>query len=106
MIVKIKTETYLPLCEVGAISEVAASAVNSLTPAPIPESAMPAMKVFIVCAVLATIMPKTRKVAPPRATYLLPKRSDSDPTKGQTDANASRLPRTNHVQRSKPPMSR
>lgn len=41
--VKINTETYFPLCRVGAISEVAANAVNSLIPAPAPAIAIPAV---------------------------------------------------------------
>lgn len=40
-IVKINMATYLPRFLVGAISEVAANAVSSLTPAPAPAIAMP-----------------------------------------------------------------
>jgi hypothetical protein len=53
---------------VGAISEVAANAVNSLTPAPAPAIAIPAIKIFIVCAVLQTIIPRQMSEAPIIAT--------------------------------------
>ena len=52
------------------------------------------MKLFIVCAVEATIIPRTKKVAPIKATYRRPIRSDSDPTNGQTDARARRFANT------------
>lgn len=42
--VKTRTETYVPRFLVGASSEVTASAVNSLIPAPIPEIAIPPEK--------------------------------------------------------------
>ena len=38
---KTRTATYLPRLAVGANSEVAARAVNSLMPAPIPANVMP-----------------------------------------------------------------
>lgn len=41
MIVNIKIATYLPRFAVGAISDVAANAVNSLMPAPTPANVMP-----------------------------------------------------------------
>jgi hypothetical protein len=92
-IVKTKIATYFPLLLVGAISEVAAKAVNSLTPAPAPAIAIPAIqiplatettvsywsaewaaeeyqpiKLFIVLAVLETIMPMQTSEAPMMAT--------------------------------------
>lgn len=42
MMVRIKAATYLPRWLVGASSEVAASAVSSLTPAPTPANTIPA----------------------------------------------------------------
>ena len=117
--VKIKTATYLPRFEVGAISEVAASAVSSLMPAPTPASAIPAitwvrllhvrswddtsrgevyqsipMKMFISFAVELTIIPSIMKAAPMRATYLRPRRSEREPTNGHTPARARRLAKT------------
>lgn len=49
------------------ISDTAASAVNSLMPAPAPAIVMPPMKTFMVWAVLATIMPMMMKAAPTSA---------------------------------------
>lgn len=60
----------------------------------------------MLCAVEATIIPKMIKEAPRIATYRRPMRSDMDPTKGQTAARASKLPSTNHVHLSAPPISR
>ena len=120
--VKMRTATYFPRFAVGANSEVAARAVSSLIPAPAPANAMPAekvsndgegicgfldipMKVFIVCAVEQTIMPRTMKLAPPIATYRRPNKSDSAPTNGQTAAKASKFARMNHTHLSVPPRS-
>ncbi len=52
------------------------------------------MKMFMVCAVLETIIPRIRNAAPINATYRRPIRSDREPTNGQTAANASKLART------------
>lgn len=52
------------------------------------------MKMFIVWAVEQTIMPMTMKVAPMRATYRRPIKSEREPTNGQTAASARRLART------------
>jgi len=49
---------------------------------------------FMVCAVLETMIPRIRNPAPINATYRRPIRSDKDPTNGQTAANASKLART------------
>lgn len=113
--VKIKTATYLPRFLVGASSAVAARAVSSPIPAPTPASAMPPifesknivffnfrskkedhvqMKTFMVLAVLAITIAIQMKVAPMRATYRRPIKSERDPTKGQTPARARRLART------------
>lgn len=43
--VKINTATYLPRCLVGAISDVAANAVSSLTPAPAPAIVIPPVSI-------------------------------------------------------------
>lgn len=48
------------------------------------------MKMPIVCAVPQMIMAMMSKVEPPRATYLLPIRSEMEPTKGHMAAKASR----------------
>ena len=81
------------------------------------------MKMFMLCAVEATITPRMIKHAPSIATYRRPMRSEREPTKGQTAAKARRLLKTchmistrgpinlmvakltNHVHRSVPPMS-
>jgi len=52
------------------------------------------MKMFMVCAVLETIIPRIRNPAPINATYRRPIKSDKDPTNGLTAANASKLART------------
>jgi hypothetical protein len=115
MIVKIKTATYFPRLEVGASSDVAASAVSSLIPAPIPAIAMPPISsvscvmrafqrnmlpinVFIVCAVELTAIPIMMKRPPINARYRRPMRSERDPTNGQTPASASKLASTNQIQ--------
>lgn len=64
------------------------------------------MKMFMVFAVEATIIPRMTRHAPSIATYRRPIRSDMEPTNGHTAARASRLPSTNHVHLSVPPMSR
>lgn len=114
MMVKTKMATYLPRFRVGANSDVTASAVSSLMPAPTPARAIPPvvlsahltygevcqrllclqMKMFMVCAVLETIIPRIKNTAPVNATYRRPIRSDNDPTNGQTAAKASRLAST------------
>jgi hypothetical protein len=63
------------------------------------------MKMPIVCAVPQMIMAMMSKVEPPRATYLLPIRSEMEPTKGHMAAKASRYARTNQIHRSTPPIS-
>jgi len=116
--------TYVPLFDVGASSEVTASAVSSLIPAPAPEIVMPAMKMFIVCAVEQTIFknrqqihpghvytketntcPMTIRAEPRRAIYLLPITSLRDPTKGHTAARERRFASTSQTQQSAPPRS-
>ena len=122
--VKTKMATYVPRFRVGASSEVTAKAVSSLMPAPAPAMAIPAamslsscswvlfgwkclpMKMFILCAVDATVTPTMIKVAPSMATYRRPMRSEREPTKGHTAARARRLARTNQVHLSVPPISR
>lgn len=56
------------------------------------------MKVFIILAVDDTIMPRMTSREPKRATYLRPRRSERDPTKGHTPARASRFARMNQIQ--------
>lgn len=105
MMVNTRMATYLPRCEVGANSDVTASAVSSLMPAPTPEKTIPQMKMFMVCAVEQTIIPKMRKQAPIMATQRRPTMSEIDPTNGQTAARDSRFARMNQIHRSTPPMS-
>ena len=52
------------------------------------------MKTFMLCAVEATITPRITKHEPRIATYRRPKRSEREPTKGQTAARAKRLAKT------------
>lgn len=42
------------------------------------------MKTFMTWATAQTIMPTMHRTAPTSARYLRPRRSDIDPTKGQT----------------------
>ena len=104
--------TYFPRFRVGASSEVTASAVSSLIPAPTPAKVMPPssvslhparkkkgnarsqMNMFMLCAVDEITIPRTRKNAPVKATYRRPIKSEIDPTKGQIAASARRLART------------
>lgn len=122
-IVNTRMATYFPRFLVGASSDVTARAVSSLIPAPAPAIAMPAtivsgssgmhellvehlpMKMFMLCAVDATVTPTMIKTAPIMATYRRPIKSDREPTKGQTAASARRLARTNQVHLSVPPIS-
>ena len=108
--VKIRTATYVPRFRVGASSEVTASAVSSLIPAPAPAIAIPAaqriklenvsgrrvncspMKMFMWWAVEATITPMMIKLDARIATYRRPRISERDPTNGQTAAKAKRYP--------------
>lgn len=52
------------------------------------------MKMFMVFAVVHTIIPMTTSEAPMMATYRRPIKSESDPTKGQTPARANKFART------------
>ncbi len=60
---------------------------------------------FMLWAVDATIVPTIIKLAPKIATLRRPIKSDIEPTKGQTAANARRFAITNQTYRSSPPMS-
>jgi hypothetical protein len=117
MMVMTKAATYLPRWLVGASSDVAASAVSSLTPAPTPAKTMPQIKTFIVFAVEQMIIPTTMNAAPPIATQRRPTMSEILPVKGHTQActvvslvladlgsnrrtNESKLARMNQIQRS------
>jgi len=106
MIVKTSMATYLPRWLVGASSEVAARAVSSLTPAPIPANTIPQMKMFMECAVEQMIMPTTMQVAPISATHRRPMRSEMEPVNGHTAARLSKFAKTNQIQRSAPPTYR
>jgi len=64
------------------------------------------MRLFMLVAVDATIMPITSSPAPMSATQRRPRRSDNEPTNGHMAASANILPRTNQTKRSLPPISR
>lgn len=82
--VTIKAATKVPLLAVGAISAVAARAVSSLMPAPIPDRTMPQIKMFIVWEVDETIIPRIRKLQQHQVWRRIDARSD--PTRRpQTD---------------------